>query len=882
MESSSHPSLTYAIEQTLEESGTTGVVTGTLRCEDGGPARFLMSAAQLYTRGVDGVNLATGTGRPVRLPTTPFQRRRFWLTTASSPRARTGHPLLGTLVESARSGAFVASSRISLAEQPWLADHAVNGTCILPGTALLDLALRAAHSSGGAGHGSGGAGLGELVIEAPLVLSQQGTAELQVVVDPAQRTVEVFSRPDQPGSQWRRHAQGTIDGTRDEPLAGELPPADAEEIDVDYASLAERGYEFGPAFRAVRRLWRRGEELFAELRLSEEAPGGFVGTGLHPVLGDAALHGRALTEPLADGYVALPFVWQDVWAADGHTSHAYAHVKPSGRDESTVTITTGGREPLFRATLATRRVALRDLAGAAATDSVYRMRWTELAGPVGASSPKWALLGTDRFGVTTDLAELVDLADAEAVVCTPVHDNVRAATLDTLSHIQHWLAADLPDDVPLVVLTRSDYPAHAAARGLVRSAQSEHPGRFLLVETDDDPRSAARLADAVAAGQPQARISSGRLQTPELERVTPARNARPDLSDGTVLITGGTGTLGSLLARHLVTEYGVRSLLLTSRSGARTAGPLITELTGLGAEVAVAACDVADREGLAAALGLVPASYPLVAVVHAAGVLADGVVTGLTADQVEQVMRPKVDGVLNLHELTKDTELAAFVLYSSVAGVFGSPGQGNYAAANAFLDAFAERRRADGLPAKSLAWSGWEEISALTEVLRETVRDGASPDGTLPMPTDFALSLFDEALRQDDTALTLARFDFAKLRTRGAPPLLRGLVPAASAASAPTVRLRGLAPAERAERLLIEVRAAAAELLGHRDADALPLDRSLSEFGLDSLTAIELRNRLSALTGLRLPATLVFDHPAPRDLAEHLHQALDTPAEASA
>jgi NAD(P)-dependent dehydrogenase (short-subunit alcohol dehydrogenase family) len=440
--------------------------------------------------------------------------------------------------------------------------------------------------------------------------------------------------------------------------------------------------------------------------------------------------------------------------------------------------------------------------------------------------------------VTADLAELVDLADAEAVVCTPVPDDVRGATLDTLSHVQQWLAADRPADVPLVVLTRSDDLAHAAARGLVRSAQSEHPGRFLLVETDDDPRSSARLADAVAAGEPHVRISAGRLQAPELERATPARNARPDLSDGTVLITGGTGTLGSLLARHLVTEYGVRSLLLTSRSGARNAGPLVSELREAGAEVAVAACDVGDRDGLATALDLVPAGYPLVAVVHAAGVIADGVVTGLTAAQVEQVLRPKVDGVLNLHELTKDTELAAFVLFSSVAGVLGSPGQGNYAAANAFLDAFAERRRADGLPAQSQVWSGWEETSGMTRTLRARDRDGTLPDATLPMPTAYTLALFDEALRQDDPVLTLARFDVAKLRTRGAPALLRGLVPAGPVTSAPAVELRDLAPAE-------------------------------------------LRNRLSVLTGLRLPATLVFDHPAPQALADYLYRALAAPAEAS-
>jgi acyl transferase domain-containing protein/acyl carrier protein len=869
VEASPHPALTSAIEQTLDESGTTGVVTGTLRRDDGGPARFLFSAAQLYTRGVAGVDLATGTGRPVPLPTTPFRRRRFWLTPTASPEQGSGHPLLGTFTESARSGETVATGRIAPVEQPWLADHGVDGTCILPGTALLDLALRAAHETGGTG-------IDELVVETPLALSRQGTAELQVVADPARRTVEVFSRPQQPGSQWRRHAQGRIDDTPHQPFAPALPPADAEELDIDYASLADRGYEYGPAFRAVRGLWRRGEELFAELRLPEEAPGGFTGPGLHPVLGDAALHALALTEERPDGQVGLPFVWHDVWAGDGHTPHAYAHLAPGGPDAYTVTLSTAEGEPFFRGTLGLRTVALRDLTGAVPTDSAYRMRWTDIEDPAAAPAPKWALLGTDRLDV---IADPVGLAHADAVVCTPAPGDVRAATLETLSHLQHWLAADHPADVLLVVLTRTDDLAHAAARGLVRSAQTEHPGRFLLVETDGDPRSSARLADATATGRPHVRITEGRLQAPELERVTPGRKARPDLADGTVLITGGTGTLGSLVARHLVTEYGVRSLLLTSRRGARDAEPLITELTGKGAEVTVAACDAADRDALAAALDLVPARHPLVAVVHAAGVLADGVTTSLTPDRVEQVLRPKLDGVCNLHELTLGSDLAAFVLFSSLSGVLGSPGQGNYAAANAFLDAFAERRRAEGLPAQSQAWGLWQEASGMTDVLRAPDRDGTLPDGTVPMPTEFALALFDEALRQDDPVLTLARFDIAKLRTRGAPPLLRGLLPAAPAACAPTVRLHDLAPSERAERLLTEVRTAAAELLGHRDAEALPPDRKLQEFGLDSLTSVELRNRLSTLTGLRLPATLVFDHPTPKLLADHLHGALDALAE---
>ncbi|MET8977097.1 type I polyketide synthase [Streptomyces sp. NPDC004539] len=845
VESGGHPVLAPAIEETLDDTGTTAVVTGTLRRDDGGPDRFLASAAQLYVRGVDGVRLTPAAGRPVPLPTTPFRRRRYWLTTAAAPRTAGGHPLLGSLVESARSGELVATSRISPVDQPWLADHAVNGTCLLPGTALLDLALRAARGS-----------VGELVIQAPLVLSRQGTAELQVVLDPAQGTVEVFSRTDRPGSRWQRNAHGSVHGAAPAGFEPVLPPAGAERLDVDYASLAARGYEYGPAFQGVRALWRHGEELFAELRLPEEAPGGFDGTGLHPVLGDTALHALALTAPAASdvsgGEVRLPFVWRDVWAGDRQDTDAYVRLVPDGQ-EVLVEVSSLDGAPMFRGTLGLRSVALRELTGAVPTDSVYRTRWTEVAG-TGTGA------GTAGAGAP----------DAE--VYTPPPGDVRKATLDTLARLQQWLAGE---EGPLVVLTHAGDLAHAAARGLVRSAQAEHPGRFLVVETDADPRSADRVPDAVAAARPHVRITGGRLQEPELARVAPARGARPDLGGGTVLVTGGTGTLGSLLARHLVTEYGVRSLLLTSRRGGGEA--LVAELRELGAEVVVAACDAADREALAGALSLVPERFPLVGVVHAAGVLADGVVTGMTADQVEEVLRPKVDGALNLHELTRDTPLAAFVLFSSVAGVLGSPGQGNYAAANAFLDAFAERRRAEGLPVQAQAWSFWEEITAMTA----TVRDRDFPDGTLPLPTPFALALFDEALRQDEAALTLASFDLGRLRLRGAPGLLRGLVPAAPV-TAPAVDLRTLAPAERAERLLTEVRSIAAELLGHEDARALSMDRDLHEFGLDSLTAVELRNRLSALTGLRLPATLVFDHAALRGLAEHLDRELGAELSAEA
>ncbi|WP_250280024.1 type I polyketide synthase [Frankia sp. Cppng1_Ct_nod] len=359
--------------------------------------------------------------------------------------------------------------------------------------------------------------------------------------------------------------------------------------------------------------------------------------------------------------------------------------------------------------------------------------------------------------------------------------------------------------------------------------------------------------------------------------------------DGTVLITGGTGTLGRLAARRLVTHHGARHLLVVSRRGgtADGAAELAAELTALGSQVTITDCDVADRDAVAALLAAIPDRHPLTAVVHTAGALDDATLTALTPHQLDAVLRPKVDAAWNLHDLTRHLDVAAFVLYSSVAGILGNAGQANYAAANTFLDALAHRRRAHGLPATSLAWGYWAQASGMTSHLRDADVTRMGRAGLLPLAAEDALALFDTALTSPYPALIPARIDTTGIGRQGGteniPQILRGLVripvqrvtETAEPEKRPlAVRLSGQPEREQNRQILDLIRTTATTVLGHSDSDTFEVDRGFLSSGFDSLTAVEFRNRLGTVTGLRLPTTLLFDHPTPAVLTTYLRAQL--------
>jgi len=368
------------------------------------------------------------------------------------------------------------------------------------------------------------------------------------------------------------------------------------------------------------------------------------------------------------------------------------------------------------------------------------------------------------------------------------------------------------------------------------------------------------------------------------------------LAGGSVVITGGTGMAGSAVAAHLVARYGVGHVVLVSRSGADSEGvaQLLDQLKGAGAEVSVVACDVSDRDAVADLIAALPAQYPIKGVFHAAGVIDDGLIGSLTPDRMDTVLRSKVDGAWNLHELTRDMDLSAFVMFSSMAGIVGSPGQGNYAAANSFLDGLAAYRRAKGLPGLSVAWGLWEQASGMTEHLSDRDKSRMSRGGLAPLSTPHALQLFDEAMLADRPLLVAARIDAAGLGAGGAvPPVLRDLVArpgrrlisdadAAVSTSGLAARLHGLSPEQRHQQLVELVCTNAATVLGRSSAD-IEGQLPFQDLGFDSLTAVELRNRLKIATGLTLSPNLIFDFPTPAALAEHIDEQLGSvTADASA
>ncbi|WNV84058.1 type I polyketide synthase [Umezawaea sp. Da 62-37] len=1181
-------------------------------------AAITTALAGLHVRGVriDWAAYFAGTGaQRVDLPTYAFDRQRLWLEdngsvgdVAAAGLSAAGHPLLAAVLPMP-DGGVLFTARLSVATHGWLADHVVADNVVVPGTALVELAIRAGDQVG-CGH------LEELLLQAPLIVPAKGGVSLHVELDaePGRRMITVYSRTDDDDAAWVVHATGVLTDETTAPGfdAAQWPPAGAVPLDLTglYEDLAAGGLRYGPVFRGLANAWRSGEDVYAEVSLPEAEQRRAGAFGVHPALLDAVLHTLGIADGSEQGGPAsLPFSWAGVslFASGAETLRARVSPSPQG-DGVTVDVADGTGSPVARVD----SLVLRPISGEqftrGGTDSLYRVDWTPISTAVESN--------------TVALPALDDSVDDVTILHVADSSNVHTVTAELLAGLKSFLDGDRPDDSVLVVVTSHavaalpgediTVPAQAGASGLVRSAQSEHPGAIVLLDLDDVTALDAVLPAVLGTGELEVAVRAGSLYSPRLVRAGsgsigpmatdsawrldftasgtvdnltaipwphaesalepgevriamraagvnfrdvmnvlgmypgdagimglegagvvlevgpevedlvpgdrvmgmvdaafgpvviadrrkvcpipegwsftqaagvplvfltalyaledlgglksgesilvhaaasgvgmaatqiarhlgaevygtastgkwealraagiaddhiassrtidfehqftittdgqgvdvvlnalsgefvdaslrllaqghggrflemgktdvrhPAEVAKRHLDvaytafdlieagpdrigelltrlhgwfadgslkplpvttwdvhrapeafrflgqakhtgkvvltiptpldpDGSVLITGGTGGLGALVARHLVIEHGVRHLVLTSRRGPDAPGAteLADELTALGATVDLAACDVADHAAVSALLKGI--EHPLTGVVHAAGVLADGVLDSLTPDRLSTVLGPKADAAAHLHELTADLDLAMFVVFSSASGLFGGAGQANYAAANTFLDALAVHRRANGLPAISLAWGPWDQTAGMGASLSDADIARMARSGMPVLSADDGLALFDLARVADDAVLVPVKLDLATLRDAGeVHPLLRGLVraPARRTAAAASKaepaswgqRLAGRTKAEQDELLLDLVVSQVAVVLGYESPLDIKPTLAFKELGFDSLSAVELRNTLSAATGVKLPATLVFNYPNAIELAAHLRAEL--------
>jgi acyl carrier protein len=865
--------------------------------------------AELFVRGVavDWRAMLPAVSGRVDLPTYAFDHRHYWLRSAevgvdaaALGQSVVDHPLLGAVVSLPQSGGVVFTSRLSVRSHPWLADHAIGGVVLFPGTGLVELAVRA-------GDEVGCPVLDELVTESPLVVPEQGGVRVQVSVggpgENGSRVVEIFSLAEDGGEAWTRHAVGVLSVPR-VPAAGfdftVWPPSGAEQVEVGdfYADLVERGYAYGPVFQGVRAVWRRGEEIFAEVALPDEHRDAATAYGIHPALLDAAIQTGTIAATASGqehpGRSVMPFAWNGFVLHAVGASALRVRVASAGPDAMTIEAAdqTGG-PVLTMDSLVLREVSTERL-DTAHNNSLFQVDWTELPPVAEQPAPSWVAVAS-----ADDVTTLTDAPTAAVLEAVGDGDPL-AVTSRVLAVVQAWLTAAELDDSRLVVATRGAMPAGdgtvtdpaaSAVWGLVRAAQAENPDRIVLLDldpdTDDGPE--AVLGVVLASGEPQIAVRGTTLSVPRLARVAPASQPPAGFGPDATVLVSGAGTLGGLAARHLVARYGVRRLVLASRRGRDADGvaELVAELSGHGADVSVVACDVSDRDQVAALL----AEHRPTAVVHTAGVFDAGVVGALTPDKLARVFAPKVDAARHLDELTRDLDLDAFIVYSSASSIFMGAGSGGYAAANAFLDGLMAHRRSLGLPGQSLAWGPWQQLTGMADTIDELTlsrmsrREGRG--GVLGLESDDGMELFDAALASGQALLVPIKLDLREARADaatggGVPALLRGLVRVgrqqARAASGGdgglARRLVGLTPAEQEALLLDVVRGQVAVVLGHAGPEDVPADTAFKDVGFDSLTSVELRNRLREATGLKLPATLVFDHPNPQVLARHLRDEL--------
>ncbi|WP_415823721.1 SDR family oxidoreductase, partial [Mycobacterium basiliense] len=949
IEMSPHPVLAVPIRATAEALGQDSAsvaVLGSLRRDEGDWPRFLTALTDAYVAGlrVDWPAVFTPyEPRQVDLPTYAFQRQRYWLgvRTAGATGLESvglsgvGHPFLGAAVGLGDARGWVFSGRLSTQAHPWLADHVVLDVVLVPGTVYVEMAMAA-------GAYAGLDLLEELVLEAPLVIPEGVAMQSQLLLggpdEHGRCRFSIYSRPDvDEDTEWIRHGTGVLgtggdhDDAEFQRLSAEWPPAEAQPVPIDslYDRFAETGFRYGPAFQGVRAVWRLGDELFAEIALGSEQLGQAASFVLHPALFDAALHPfPAWLGDEEPGRVPVTCAWNGVSLSSNGTSVLRVALLPKGKFGLRLNAVDEFGSPVVRVNSLTLRSVDAGHLGrgdALRLSWLHRVSWVPVEGAVAGVNPRMAVIdnlqqadlsavfgeGVDHYPNPAALAEAIrEGAKAPEVVLAAapfavdglegvdqLSQQTRAALSDSLELVGAWLGEPELTPCKLVLVTHNAVAAHdsevpdlasAAAHGLLYSAATAHPNRFMVLDVDDIIHCRQTVAAALSlTEEPRLAARKGALFAPRLLRVP----ARPPLTTGkvfgpeaSVLIVGGPSALHTTVGPHLAVRHGCTHLILLSPQDAieAEADELRNTVAEFGCRVDYVSCDVTDRDQIAAAIAEIRAKHRIGAVIHAAGVWANGTVGALDREGIAEVVGPKLDSALYLHELTADIDLSAFVLCSAAAGVLGSPGEGRFAAESAFLDALAADRRQRGLAATSLAGGLWGGPQGITGPSGVGLRTHMQRLGLAMMSTEDGMELFDLACERPEPALVPARLDIGALHAQARlgtlPALLSRLIRIPARRQRPTAsfvqRLAELSDTEWDRVLLAEVCAQAAAVL-HCSVDTIKATRAFNEIGLESLDAVELRDCLTQTTGLKLPSTLIFDYPTPAALAGYLRTRLD-------
>ncbi|KIG15387.1 Malonyl CoA-acyl carrier protein transacylase [Enhygromyxa salina] len=878
--------------------------------------------AALHCRGVD-MNwqpiLGQAAAAALELPTYPFQRQRYWLSAKSEGRSGrlqsdAHYELAGHRVE-LPDGSAIHEVEVGPALQGYLGDHIVYDHIVVPGAFYLAVLLAVGESlwPGGAIELRDVEFVRALTFVSP---TDRTTLTIHLSPDPdtdSRLCASLLTRDAVGG--WLVHARGSVGPTPATALP-ELVSVPTERVAWAEAEatleqrLAQVQIAWGPRWWWVRETHTDdGKTIYGRFVVPDEVP-----TDDAPVAAGLIDNSFALVSWTSvyasstdETTPRLPYACaRVVWYGHHQTpSHARLISQQAHASElvSDITFFDEAGDPLAHIEGFEIRKAPADRFLPSNVElKLFTLEWSPVDPPASVEPKPWVLVGT---GANTLAAVLSPTSQAyPKLTHIGPSDNTRvvfALFMDmaetpgalvnaALEFVQAWLSAPEHRADHLVIGTRfavdaSDTSnidvAGAAVWGLVRSVQTEHPDRRItLVDLDDDEASIRALASIDGLEHPQIAIRAGRLSVPRVQRARATSTTAVGLNpEGTVLITGGTGGLGSRVARHLVQAHGVRRLLLSSRRGADSPGAkaLRLELEAAGAEVDIVAADVSDREACVSLLAAIPATRPLTAIFHTAGVLDDGLVSTLDANRLARVFGPKADGAIHLDELTRDLGLAAFVLFSSVSGVLGNLGQANYAAANATLDAIAIHRRALGLAGVSLAWGPWAEVGMAAQ-MSDADLARMRRRGLPPLAVVDALELLDLALTRPEPVLLALDTDLRALGQRAdeLPHVLRGLVrvferPTRAVTTGSLLNtLARLDDTGRQRAVLDFVRREAASILGLDDPASVQEDQAFQGLGLDSLMAVELRDRLTHATQLKLPSTVLFEHGTPNALTEHL------------